>query len=45
VDNIKTDLQEMGWRLGGMDWIGLAKNRNRWQSLVLVDAVMNLWVP
>jgi len=45
VDNIKTDLQEMGWGLGDMDWIGLAKNRNRWQSLVLVDAVMNLWVP
>jgi hypothetical protein len=45
VDNIKTDLKEIGWGIGGMDWIGLAQHRNRWQALVLVDAVMNLWVP
>jgi hypothetical protein len=25
VDNIKTDLGEIGW--GGMDWIGLAQER------------------
>jgi len=31
------DLQEVGW--GGMDWIDLAQDRNRW--LVLVNAVMN----
>jgi hypothetical protein len=38
-------VKEIGWGMGGMDWIGLAQNRNRWQSLALVDAVMNLWVP
>jgi hypothetical protein len=40
-DNIKKDLQEVGW--GGMDWTYLAQDRDRWQ--VLVNAVMNLWVP
>jgi hypothetical protein len=28
---------------GGMDWIGLAQNRNRWRALV--NAVMNLRIP
>jgi hypothetical protein len=32
---------EIGW--GGVDWIGLAQDRNRWRALV--NAVMNLWVP
>jgi hypothetical protein len=41
VDNVKMDLGEMGWC--GMDWIGLAKDRNRWRALV--NAVMNLRVP
>jgi hypothetical protein len=27
----------------GMDWIDMAQDRDRW--LVLVNAVMNLWVP
>jgi hypothetical protein len=27
VDNIKTDLREIGWR--GMDWIDLAQDRDQ----------------
>jgi hypothetical protein len=27
---------------GGMDWINLAQDRDRWRAPV--DAVMNLWV-
>jgi len=41
VDNIRMDLQEVG--CGYIDWIGLAQDRDRWQTLV--SAVMNLWVP
>ena len=40
VDNIRMDLQEVG--CGYMDWIGLAQDRDRWQTLV--SAVMNLRV-
>jgi hypothetical protein len=29
--------------MGGMDWIDLAKERDRWQALV--NAVMNVQVP
>ena len=41
VDNIRMDLQEVG--CGYMDWIGLAQDRDSWQTLV--SAVMNLRVP
>jgi len=40
-DNSKLDLQEVG--CGGMDWIDVAQDRDRWRSLV--DMVVNLWVP
>jgi hypothetical protein len=41
VDYIRMDLAEMGW--GDVDWIGLAKDRNRWRSRV--NSVLNLRAP
>jgi hypothetical protein len=40
VDSIKMDLLEIRW--GGVDWIGLAQDRDKWRALV--NAVMNLRV-
>jgi len=40
-DNIEMDLQEVG--CGGMDWIHLAQDIDRWWALV--NTVMNLRVP
>jgi hypothetical protein len=40
-DNIKMDIQEVGG--GGMDWIELAQDMDRWRTLV--NVVMDLRVP
>jgi hypothetical protein len=39
--NIKMDIQEVGY--GGMDWIELAQDRDRWRTLE--NAVIDLLVP
>jgi hypothetical protein len=40
-DNIRMHLVEVGW--GHVDWIGLARDRDRWRALV--NSVLNLRVP
>jgi hypothetical protein len=41
VVNNRMDLVYVGW--GGIDWIGLAQDRDRWRALV--NSVLNLRVP
>jgi len=40
MGDIKTGLEDVEW--GGMDWIDMTHDRDRWQ--VLVNVVMNLQV-
>ena len=40
-DNLKMDVQEVG--CGGLDWIDVAQDRERWRALV--NVVMNHRVP
>jgi len=40
-DNIKIGLQQVV--CGGIHWIQLAQDRDRWRALV--NTVMNLWFP
>jgi hypothetical protein len=40
LDNIRMDLVQVGW--GNVDWIGLARDRDRWGALV--NSVLNLQV-
>jgi hypothetical protein len=41
MDNIEMYVVEIGW--GGVDWIGLAQDRDRWRAVV--NAVKNLRNP
>jgi hypothetical protein len=41
LDNIKTDLGEIGWC--DEDWSGVVRDREKWRALA--NAVMNLRVP
>jgi hypothetical protein len=41
VDNVRIDLQEVGW--GDVDWICLAQDSDRWRALLI--SLLNLRVP
>ena len=43
VDNIRTDLQEVG--CGYMDWIGLAQDRDRWRTVMNIRVQCAVWCP
>jgi hypothetical protein len=38
-NGIKMDIREIGWGGGGVEWIHMAQDKDRW--LALVNAVMN----
>jgi hypothetical protein len=40
MEKIKIDLVVIGW--DGVDWIGLAQDRDKWRALL--NVVINLWV-
>jgi hypothetical protein len=40
MHNIEMALLEIGW--GGLNWIGVAQDRDKWRALV--NVAMNLWV-
>ena len=41
-DYVKMELRDVGWR-GGMDWVDLAQDRDRWWTLLI--GLMNRWIP
>jgi hypothetical protein len=41
VDNIKTDVREIGW--DGVDWIDMAQDMDQWSAFV--NTALNLGVP
>jgi hypothetical protein len=41
-DGVRMDLREIGWGGGGVDWIRMAQDRDRWRAVV--SAVTNLRV-
>jgi hypothetical protein len=40
-DNMKIDIQKV--EMGGMDWVALAQDRDRWWALV--NEALNFWIP
>jgi hypothetical protein len=42
-DGIKMDLREIGW--GGVEWIHLAQDRDRWQAVMIVVMNFRVLVP
>jgi hypothetical protein len=40
MDNIKLDIQEVGWRV--MDWTDLAVDRDRWWGFVNVAMILRV---